>query len=126
MIKGLFAVTLKSSDAKKLAKFYTDVVGLPVHKSTADIVMLTLGPDQMLVIQNDEHIIPITDSQSQVRGAIAFEVPDLQAMRKHLEEKKVKIDASKAKKKGAGFEAITSFDPDGNRVDFVQPVAAAA
>jgi catechol-2,3-dioxygenase len=119
MIKGLFAVTIKSSDPKKLAKFYTDVVGLKVRKSASDIVMLELGDDRALVIQDDEHIKPVSDAQSQVRGSLAFEVSDVAAARKQLEKHKVKLDDSKAKKSGAGLQAVTAYDPDGNRVDFV-------
>ncbi len=123
MIKGLFAVTLKTSNLQKLAKFYSDVVGLRIEKNSSDVIMLRLGDGQMLVIQEDEHIKPISEPQTQLRGAIAFQVENLEAVRKHLKDKKVKMDS--VKKKGSGFEVITGFDPEGNRIDFVQTALSA-
>lgn len=122
MINGLYAVTLRSSDFKKLAKFYSDVIGLPVVQETSDSVFLKLGEQQRLLIQEDPNIKPVTNAQEQIRGYLAFEVASLESAIQRLKQKRPELQFLR-KDKGAGFEVLTGRDPDGNRIDFVQPAA---
>ncbi len=118
-IEFLSAVLLVSKDAKRLADFYRDIVGVPlgyeVHGDTDKHYGCELG---------DLHfaIHPTTNFEGAGSGVgsvkLAFTVFNMDAFVQKVESKGIKLAY---RPKNTGFALMTAFnDPDGNYIEFTQ------
>ena len=125
MIRGIDGITLFSQNASKLAKFYTETVGL---KSTGEFVMGEGKKESSVYMfefskTSDFAII----DHSKVKGKnknperyiINFEVDDIKKEVARLKRKKVKGVAETYHVEGYGWIA-TFADPEGNFFQMVQ------
>jgi len=122
MIRGMESVLLFSDNAKKLAAFYKDVVGL---KSGMEAVMgehdeamfeFKLGNCSLIVLDHsDIH----GKSKEPRRMFVNIEVDDIEKEVARLRKHKVNVIADTYHLENYGW--ITTFeDPDGNYFQFVQ------
>jgi len=118
-IEFFSAVLIVSKDPARLARFYRDVVGVPLeaeeHEGTRPHWGCTLGD-----LHFDIHPVEdFPDGRSGV-GAVklAFTVFDIQAVARRLREKGVRLLYPP---KDTGYFWTTAIeDPDGNFVEFTQ------
>ena|SRR3989344_7950762 len=125
MIRGIDAVTLFSENATKLAKFYTEIVGL---KSTGEFVMGE-GKDETNAYMFEykklsdfaiiDHSKVKGKNKNPERYLINFEVDDIKKEVTRLKRKKVKVVADTYHVEGYGWIA-TFEDLDGNYFQLVQ------
>ncbi len=122
MIKGIEAIMLNSANAKKLAEFYREVVGL---EQTEEYEM---GEGQnAYAFEFSEGTSLYINDHSEVKGKnttpervfLNFEVEDLEKEFERLKEAKVKIQQEAYHVEGYGMIA-TFVDPDGNFFQLVQ------
>ncbi|KKQ98554.1 MAG: hypothetical protein UT24_C0009G0054 [Candidatus Woesebacteria bacterium GW2011_GWB1_39_12] len=123
MLKGLESVVLGSANAKKLASFYKDVVGL---KLTLEAEMGENNENLFAFEVKGSSGFYIMD-HSKVKGEakdpnrilLNFEVDDIDKEVKKLDGKKVKKIQDKYHLEGYGW-IVTYEDPDGNYFQLVQ------
>ncbi|HET6401406.1 MAG TPA: VOC family protein [Candidatus Kapabacteria bacterium] len=114
----LSAVLLVSKDAERLARFYRDVLGIPLEEEQHDDTAKHYGCEM-----GDVHfaIHPIEDFQTEPGvGAVklAFEIFDMDGFIEHLQ--KHGVDPLYPPKP-LGKSRITALrDPDGNEIEFTQ------
>lgn len=115
----LSAVLLVSRDPERLAKFYRDVLGIPLveeeHDDTAKHFGCELGDLHFAV-----HPIENFGSKEPGVGSVklAFEIFDMDGFINHLKEHGV---APLYSPKPLGRSRITALrDPDGNEIEFTQ------
>lgn len=122
MIRGLEAVMLNSQNAKKLAKFYEEVVGLPI-KSEYEMdegqsaYEMEINSGSGLYI-NDHSEVKGKSKEPQ-RVILNIEVSDIEDDVERLKKKDVKVIADTYHIEGYGMIA-TFEDPDGNYFQLVQ------
>lgn len=122
MIRGLEAVLIGSANAKKLAEFYINVVGL--KKGTVmenpdtgeEGYDLTAGKIGVYIL---DHSKIKGKSQQPARVMFNLEVDDIEKEVPRLKKAKVKVIADIYHIPGYGLIA-TFEDPDGNYFQFVQ------
>ena len=125
MIRGIDAITIFSENATRLAKFYTDKVGL---KSTGEFVMGE-GKDEANVYMFEygksadlgiiDHSKVKGKNKNPERFMINFEVDDIKKEAAKLKRKKVKVIQDTYHVEMYGWIA-TFADPDGNYFQLVQ------
>ena len=123
MIKKLDSITLFTSDAKKLAKFYKEKVGL---KSSGVYEMGDKGEEAYMYDLGKGSGFSIID-HSKVKGKnknperfiFNLEVDDIDKEVARLKKKKVELVAAKYHVEGYGYIA-TFADLDGNYFQLVQ------
>lgn len=125
MIHGIDAVTIFSENAEKLAKFYTEKIGL---KATGEYIMGE-GKDETSVYDfsfKDGSSFGIIDhkdikgkTKEPKRVLINFETGDIKLEMKKLKRNKVKIVQDVYHIEMYGWVA-TCEDPDGNYFQMVQ------
>lgn len=122
MIKGIEAVLLNSQDAKKLAKFYEEVVGLKLKSEyemgeEQNAYEMEAGEGSVLYI-NDHSDVKGKSKEPQ-RIFINFEVNDIEKEVERLKKEDVKVIQEPYHIEGYGLIA-TFEDIDGNYFQFVQ------
>lgn len=123
MIKGMESILLGSQDAKKLAQFYKDTVGL---KTTME-AELGENNEDLFGFENSkgsafyimDHSKVKEKSKDPNRIILNFEVDDIDREMEKLKKAKVKLIQDKYHIQDYGFIA-TFMDPDGNYFQFVQ------
>lgn len=121
MIRGMESVLLFSENAKKLAGFYRDVVGLKVDfegvmEKNEEIYSFALKNCYLNILDHSEIHGKAKDPK---RFIINFEVDDIEKEVKRLKRKKVKVVQDIYHVEGYGFIA-TLTDIDGNLFQLVQ------
>ncbi|MBI5629700.1 MAG: VOC family protein [Elusimicrobia bacterium] len=120
-IRGFYNVIIKALDVEKVARFYSGVLGLPVHHDCPDCVVLNLGQDQWLVIHKDRKDIEDlkgAGGASASRCGFGFRVDDVDALYERLKDK-VKFPKPPADEEW-GARCVTGFDPEDNKIEFIQ------
>lgn len=122
MIRGIEAVMLNSANAKKLAEFYRDVVGLEIAEEyemgeNGNAYEMEVKDGSALYI-NDHSEVKGKTKEPQ-RAFINFEVDDIEKETKRLKNENVKVVQDIYHIEGYGMIA-TFEDPDGNYFQFVQ------
>lgn len=122
MIRSFEGVLLSSEDAKMLAEFYRDVVGLEIKQEFE-------GEDGVMVYEMDTKngSSLFINAHDKVKGKnkeperliINLEVDDIEKEAKRLKDQKVKLIADIYHIEEYGLIA-TFEDPDGNYFQFVQ------
>lgn len=122
MVKGIEAVLLSSSDAKKLSKFYVDVVGLKIGheyemgEGQNAYEMETASGSGFYI--NDHSDVSGKNKEPQ-RAMLNFEVDDIEAEVERLKKEDVKLVQDTYHIEGYGLIA-TFEDIDGNYFQLVQ------
>lgn len=121
MIGKLYSVSVHSKEPKKLAAFYRDTLGFPVKQESGDGVILDLG-GAWLVIQKSPNAAAAarstTDSLAAPHYGLAIEVESVDAVYKKL--KSALNFEMEPEDEDWGARTVSGFDPDGNRVDFIE------
>lgn len=122
MIRGLEAVIVNSSNAKKLAEFYRDVVGLEISEEYEmgegqNVYEMEFKSGSALYI-NDHSEVKDKNKEPQ-RSFINLEVDDVEKETARLKRENVKVVKDVYHIEGYGMIA-TFEDPDGNYFQFVQ------
>ncbi len=122
MIRGLESVLLFSENAKKLAAFYKDVVGLPVGMEAAmgesDTVMVQFHLSNCSLVVMDHSDLHGKNKEPK-RIFINIEVDDIEKEVARLKKLHVTVIAGVYHVENYGLIA-TLEDPDGNYFQFVQ------
>ncbi|PHP64683.1 glyoxalase [Zhengella mangrovi] len=128
----LHHINFVSEDVERLRRFYSDVMGLgpqeddlPVREATreyaGDVAFLSDGALQMHLAEKDlglgyragKAVNPVE------RGHLAFRTDDIEAFKRHLEEKGVPYADYKGVATGT-WHQIFFHDPEGNVVEVHQ------
>jgi catechol-2,3-dioxygenase len=120
MITGVEAILLISSDAKALAEFYRDQLGLPIEEEQHEGIPVHYACDVGGV-----HLavhpaggwpgVAVSNSQSPV---VALRTDDVGAIAESVSESGIEV----AGPRDHGFALVASFrDPDGNLIELLQP-----
>lgn len=122
MIKGLEAVLLSSENAKELAEFYRDTVGLKIANTYEmeggqNAYEIEVGEGSNLYI-NDHSEVKDKSKEPQ-RVIINFEVDDIEKEVERIKKEDVKLVQDTYHIEGYGLIA-TFEDLDGNYFQFVQ------
>ena len=131
----LHHVNFVSEDVERLRRFYSDVMGLgpqeddlPVREATrdyaGDVAFLSDGNLQMHLAEKDlglayragKAVNPVE------RGHLAFRTDDIEAFKRHLEEKGVPYSDYKGVATGT-WHQIFFHDPEGNVIEVHQVLA---
>ena len=120
MVQGITSVIIKTGNVKKLAAFYTDALGVPVHHDCPECVVLELGPGQWLVVHTDNKHDDVAIGEAPKAGRCGFglKVADVDAAYKKLKGK-VNFPMPPADEEW-GARTVTGFDPEGNKISFVE------
>lgn len=115
---GVAHVRVMTSDLPKARRFYHDVLGLPdVPQASGSVAIFRVNDRQRVIVRAG--LPPDRDDRF---VDVAFETPDVAAMRRHLASKA--IDARDVDDAGEGEgQAIETADPDGHRVRLIQLTA---
>lgn len=117
-VLGVAHVRVMTSDLAKARRFYHDLLGLPEVPQAAGYVAIFRVNDRQRVIVRSG-LAPDRDDRF---VDVAFETPDLAAMRRHLAAKTVEARDAEDAGEGQG-QAIETADPDGHLVRFIQLTA---
>ena len=131
----LHHINFVSEDVERLRRFYSDVMGLgpqeddlPVREATrdyaGDVAFLSDGNLQMHLAEKDlglayragKAVNPVE------RGHLAFRTDDIEAFKRHLEEKGVPYSDYKGVATGT-WHQIFFHDPEGNVIEVHQVLA---
>jgi lactoylglutathione lyase len=115
---GVAHVRVMTSDLAKARRFYHDVLGLPEVPQAAGYVAIFRVNDRQRVIVRSG-LAPDRDDRF---VDVAFETPDLNAMRPHLASKAIAARDAEDAGEGEG-RALETADPDGHRVRLIQLTA---
>lgn len=122
MILGLEAVSISTSNAKKLAEFYKKTVGLKQQsvwensENGEEGYQFTAGKNNIYIMDHSKIKGKAKDAN---RILLNIEVDDIEKEVKRLKKAKVKVVADIYHMEGYGLIA-TLKDPDGNYFQFVQ------
>ena len=118
-IKTISAVLLVSKNPERLAKFYSEVLGLALKEEKHDATETHYGCEL-----GDIHfaIHPIENFSTSEIGIgsvrLAFNVDDIEIFAKHTQEYGIKLAYPP---RDVGFCLMTAFyDPDGNYLEFTK------
>lgn len=117
-ITGVAHVALKTSDLAAARRFYGHDLGF----SDALIMPENQGPGAWFKINDHQYVEVYSTLKSEDEDRlieVAFETPDVQAMRDYLASKGIAVPATVKK----GWDGNLSFqvsDPEGHRISFVQ------
>ena len=123
MIKGIESILLNSENARKLADFYKNVIGLKqtmeaeFGENNEELFTFEMTNSSALVILY--HSKMKGKNGSPERYILNFEVDDIDQESKKLDDKKVKKIQDKYHVEDYGF-IVTYEDPDGNYFQLVQ------
>jgi len=123
MIKGIESILLNSENARKLADFYKNVIGLKqtmeaeFGENNEELFTFEMTNSSALVIL--DHSKMKGKNGSPERYILNFEVDDIDQESKKLDDKKVKKIQDKYHVEDYGF-IVTYEDPDGNYFQLVQ------
>ena len=123
MIKGVESILLGSQNAKKLADFYRDVIGLKVTmeaevgENNDEFFIFEMKSGSALIVIDHSKVKGKNDSPE--RYILNFEVDDIDKESKRLDGLKVKKIQDKYHVEDYGF-IVTYEDPDGNYFQLVQ------
>lgn len=117
-VLGVAHVRLMTSDLVKARRFYGDLLGFPeVPQSNGSVAIFRVNDRQRIIVRSG---LPADRDDRFVD--VAFETPDLPAMRRQLEAKA--IEAREADDAGEGEgQAVETADPDGHRVRLIRLTA---
>jgi predicted enzyme related to lactoylglutathione lyase len=122
MIRGIEAILLSSEDAPALAKFYEEIVGLPIKEEyevgTGETYFeMKIGEGSALYINSHSEVKGKTKEPARVM--INFEVDNIEKESERIEKAGVKNIQKVYHIEGYGFVS-TWEDPDGNYFQLVQ------
>ena len=123
MIKGIESILLNSENARKLADFYKNVIGLKqtmeaeFGENNEELFTFEMTNSSALVIL--DHSKMKGKNGSPERYILNFEVDDIDQESKKLDDKKVKKIQDKYHVEDYGF-IVTYEDPDRNYFQLVQ------
>lgn len=127
MKASLFAVSIRAKDVKKLAAFYKETFDFKVLMQNAGTALFDLGEGNKLVIQKLGEVgpegkaaLPADTLPGPSRYGMAFRVQDIDAFYKNM---KTKLRISMAPVDEEIGRSLSGFDPEGNRIDFIQEKA---
>jgi lactoylglutathione lyase len=114
-VLGIAHVRLMTSDLAKARRFYGEVLGFPeVPQSAGSVAIFRVNDRQRVIVRAG--LPPDRDDRF---VDVAFETPDLAAMRRHLQSRS--IEAREAEDAGEGEgQALETTDADGHRVRLIQ------
>jgi catechol 2,3-dioxygenase-like lactoylglutathione lyase family enzyme len=117
-IYGVAHVRLLVTDLGKARAFYGELLGLPeVPQAAPDVAIFRVNDRQRIIVRAG--LPPERDDRF---TDVAFETPDLAAMRRYLASRA--IDAPEVADAGEGQgNAVETADPDGHRVRLIQLTA---
>ena len=120
MVTGLRHFRISTKDLNKLLSFYRDTLGLPLQEQGPGWTSLLLGPKSQLIIQDDKDSPKPKPQQGPkpARCGFGLRVDDIDALYESLKGK-MRFPLEPADEPW-GARTVTGFDPDGNRVDFIQ------
>lgn len=122
MIEGVMGLCIRTSDTKKLAKFYSAILDVPVAHQCPACAYLKLPDGRVIRFRDDKKTVPaVKDEVGNTNIWIVLKVKDVEALRIKLEAKNVKfIQKSGDNGSGDGVRTVSMSDPEGNRVDFLE------
>lgn len=118
ILSGIHHVSLNVGDAERSLVFYRDILGmtvLPRPDFAFAGAWLDAGDGRQV------HLIEAPKVPQDVGQHVAFRVVDLDATIAHLRAAGCVIGDA-APVGGTGIRQAFAFDPDGNRVEFTEPV----
>lgn len=118
MVKGLYTVVMWTPNTKRLAKFYSETIGLKVNHDCPMCTVLELQPDQSLVVHKDKSVKPLK-SPKNFRVSIGFKTENVDWTFSQLKTKKVKFTEPPTDRDW-GARTASALDPDGNLIEFIQ------
>jgi catechol 2,3-dioxygenase-like lactoylglutathione lyase family enzyme len=107
-VKGFAWAGLATNDFERSLRFFTEVLGLPVESISDEIAHLKVGPGQQLEIFGKDG----PGKTLCASPVIAFEVDDLDAARRELEEAGVELIGEPGRWNGFAWQYFRS--PDGH------------
>jgi extradiol dioxygenase family protein len=129
VIKKLFSVVIRTGELAKLSKFYGEALGLKVTRQTKGEVVFDLGGTALVLhLGRNEKTgtakVPAGAVPEASRTSFAVLVDDVDALYKSL--KKSMEFPSPPENEDWGARTVSGFDPDGNKIDFIEKKAAKA
>ncbi|MBI4202632.1 MAG: VOC family protein [Chloroflexi bacterium] len=121
MIDGIAGVILWTDDVERLAAFYRDMLGLPVHSVRPDFVAFTLGGLRLSVGRHDG---VSGRSRDPYRVMVNLGVADIHDAYARMKQQGVVFLRPPAQEHWGGWVA-TFQDPDGNVLQLLQQPAQA-
>jgi catechol 2,3-dioxygenase-like lactoylglutathione lyase family enzyme len=128
MIKGLAHVALTVEDMEKSLHFYTDILGLKHAFQVKDdkgqpwIEYVQTGPRQFIeLFHGGKNKHEPIDREIGVHH-LCLRVDDVNLVADDLEAKGVSLDVKPKRGKGGNYQCWVR-DPDGNKIEFLQPDA---
>jgi catechol 2,3-dioxygenase-like lactoylglutathione lyase family enzyme len=122
-IVDVYETVLYGSDIDAVARFYRDIVGLPLIQSDPDLLAALRLPGGGVLLIFDPVAAavpgrPVPSHGAEGAGHVAFRVEDLTAWRAHLADRGVEIE----REIDWGAERLSVYvrDPAGNSVEFVR------
>lgn len=118
-VEGVYGVILVTADVERLARFYGDVLGLPLVREEHGGLPLHYGADLGTVHFGIHPPQSFGRETARPGGSVvALQVADLDGAIASLERKGVRPAVTKHDE---GFGPVTGFeDPDGNLIELVQ------
>ena len=115
---GVAHVRLMTSDLAKARRFYGDLLGFPeVPQANARVAIFRINDRQRVIVRSG--LPPERDDRF---VDVAFETPDLAAMRRHFQAKSIEARDAEDAGEGEG-QALETADPDGHVVRLIQLTA---
>ena len=121
MITDMVGVIIWTEDVTRLAAFYRDTLGLPVHSERADFVAFDLPHGQRLSI--GQHSRVRGRARDPYRIMLNMGVRDIQDAHRTLSERGVPFIRAPEREHWGGWIA-TFADPDGNLLQLLQQPSA--
>ena len=128
MIKGLCAIVIRTGDLPMLSQFYRETLRLKVVRQTKSEVVLDMAGTQLVLHRGRDEktgtakVVGAVPEAS--RTSFAVLVDDVDALYKSL-KKSVRFPTPPEDEEW-GARTVSGFDPDGNKIDFVQKKAGKA
>jgi len=126
MIKGLAHVALTVKNMENSLYFYRDILGLKHAFEVKDnqekpwIEYIQVGPQQFIeLFHGGENKSQPLDKEIGIHH-LCLRVDDIQAIAHHLQLNDIPLDVEPKRGVGQNYQCWVK-DPDGNRIEFLQP-----
>lgn len=116
MVKGIYAVLLKTTNIERLKDFYVKKLGLKAAHSCQTCAVLELGGQRLTMQANPQ---AKTDLGETAPVSFGLSVGDVSGLHKSLAKDGVRFSAA-PKQEEWGATTASLLDPDGNRVTLIQ------
>ena len=117
-VLGVAHVRLMTSDLAKARQFYRDLLGLPeVPQAAPNVAIFRLNDRQRVIVR-----APLPADRDDRFIDVAFETPDLGAMKRHLASKGIEARDAEDAGEGQG-QALETEDADRHRIRLIQLTA---